>query len=104
MGASFKAKFRTKISKISHLQDPLGVAMLRVLTYERPAGPGVGEPSVLPSDRHSGYPEGNAAGGEGCGVSGYGGGPATGEGYLTGRGGGWGGSSGGGAGPPAEAP
>ena len=38
---------------------------------ERPAGPGVGEPSVLPSDRHSGYPEGNAAGGEGCGVSGY---------------------------------
>jgi hypothetical protein len=42
MGASFKAKFRTKISKISHLQDSLGVAMLRVLTYERPAGPGVG--------------------------------------------------------------
>ena len=78
--------------------------MLRVLTYERPAGPGVGEPSVLPSDRHSGYPEGNVAGGEGCGVSGYGGGPATGEGYLTGRGGGWVGCSGGGAGPPAEAP
>jgi len=71
---------------------------------ERPVGPGVGEPSVLPSDRHSGYPEGNAVGGEGCGVSGYGGGPATGEGYLTGRGGGWGGCSGGGAEPPAEAP
>ena len=46
MGASFKAKFRTKISKISHLQDLLGVAMLRVLTYERPVGPGIGYPQI----------------------------------------------------------